>query len=158
MLILLFLTLQLSAFDCFPTSIWITLRQMGARVSYAEVLASAPAAEIGYYADPTFTQEYGFTSWAGYGTLETVADELAQGDPVVWCQNRPSIGHCVVVYGLDDTNLYVWDTQTGDEVIPLEEMPQYSYPSGYWMVTLEGGAAAEKPEDGRSVEQKVVER
>ena len=158
MLILLFLTLQLSAFDCFPTSIWITMRQMGARVSYAEVLSSAPAAEIGYYADPTFTEAYGFTSWAGYGTLETVADELAQGDPVVWCQNRPSIGHCVVVYGLDDTNLYVWDTQTGDEVIPLEEMPQYSYPSGYWMVTLEGGAAAEKPEDGRSVEQKVVER
>ena len=158
MLILILIAYQSAAFDCFPTAVYITLRQMGARVSYAEVLASAPAAEIGYYADPTFTQEYGFTSWAGYGTLETVADELAQGDPVVWCQNRPAIGHCVVVYGLDDTSLYIWDTQTGDEVIPLEEMPQYSYPSGYWMVTLEGGQAAEKPEDGRSVEQKVVER
>ena len=154
MLILLFLTLQLSAFDCFPTAVYITLRHMGARVSYAEVLASAPAAEIGYYADPTFTQEYGFESWAGYGTLETVSAELAEGDPVVWCQNRPAIGHCVVVYGLDDTSLYIWDPQTVDEVIPLEEMPQYSYPSGYWMVSLEGGAAAEKPEDGRSVLQR----
>ncbi len=144
MLILLFLAYQSAAYDCFPTSIWITLRQMGARVSYADVLASAPAADFGYYADPTFTSQYGFTSWAGYGTLETVADELAQGDPVVWCQNRPAIGHCVVVYGLDDTSLYIWNTQTGNEVIPLDDMPLYSYPSGYWMVTLEGGQAAEK--------------
>ena len=132
------------------------MRQMGARVSYAEVLASAPAGKIGYYADPTFTNQYGFTSWAGYGTLETVSAELAEGDPVVWCQNRPAIGHCVVVYGLDDTILYVWDTQTGEEVIPLSEMSQYSYPSGYWMVTLEGGAAAEKPEEINLIKESYV--
>jgi len=145
-LILLYFAFQSAAYDCFPTSVWIAMRQMGARVSYADVLDYAPAAEVGYYADPTFTEAWDFQSWMGYGTLATVEAEIEQGDPVVWCQNRPAIGHCVVVYGLDETSLYIWDTQTGEQVIPLDDMPLYSYPSGYWIVTLEGGSEAQKIE------------
>lgn len=157
-LTLFFLMLQLAAYDCFPTSMYIVMREMGARVSYADVIASAPAAEVGYYADPTFAEAYGFESWMGYGTLDTISAELAQGDPMVWCQNRPSIGHCVVVYGMDGTSLYIWDTQTGREIIPISEMPLYSYPLGYWMVTLEGEGVKEKAEAGRSVNQRLVHK
>ena len=75
-LILLYLALQTAAYDCFPTSVWIAMRQMGARVSYADVLSQAPGAEVGYYADPAFTEAWGFKSWMGYGTLATVEAEI----------------------------------------------------------------------------------
>lgn len=144
-IVLAFTFLQINMFDCFPASTYIVMRHLGARVSYQTVLDSAPAANPGYKADPSFVSRISDlqASWS-YTNIDAFRVELESGDPLVWCKNLPGRGHCVVVHGIDDKSLMVFDPLFGEEEIYLDEMPGFMYPQGYFIILFDGKILQQK--------------
>lgn len=146
-LVLVLTMLQINAITCFPTSVYIVMRSMGARVSYQTVENATPRSRNGYYADANIVAQISdLTASSDYVQVDAIRDELASGDPLVWCKYHPELSHCVVVYGIDQKSLLVFDPLIGDVTIPIAEMTQFIFPdqNGYYVVLFEGEPEQQK--------------